>query len=886
MFLSVAFQITGFGVVAVELLSIRTVLTFALEYFLFYLPHKDGDIVARGTLLGGIPSFLSYHDQSYSNLLQISSQDFFDEGCIPSIDDISDNGLDIEQFEHLMSETRLRKANRPSQSEGDDNASSSSSLYRLVSESGYTSGLSRARSYYHIGLQYLSEARRNGDLYQLWRGHSEFSGGAILTYDTTHEGMDSTSPPSSINNARDLFTKAAALAGPASTLLSRQVMRCLALATGPDVSGSSGAEVGYAATVLVHSSVGSTQRQKVAQAFTSTGTGRSAAQCNDSRLGPLFEALDTALNDRSSRNAAIQSMYDEASLVLPADWRFVALASCPTGELLVSAIFFHNGDGDQKVIATETICIFPGDDMPSHVYEGILKPFDVVMERSRSQLKDMDSSSLNRYSENERKRIWWEEREAIDEQLQIVIQEVEAKYFNFGVLQSLLVGSKVARQDNDPDNDYVATMCQGFENNSSDDEEEELECSLGNLADKFEAACAVMDEDAGVDSDLGDGEDTIETALAPEKMTVAQIKDELHSRGTDKSEFKQMRKAALVELLQVKRSESCEKPLHERDKAQKKRRSKPHSPRRRSVSESKTSAGSSSMSCQELDNDAVSTCTFLILDEDLQRFPFEGFKCMEGRSICRVPSISFAVATLLERGQRRIRTDNTKYVLDPEANLSSTKRTILSALDSLTSKFKWTWQGVVGEIPSSDFMEAALTSQSGLFLYCGHGGGEKCFSRKQVEGLLMPSGGSGSSGAGYGDSSDDESELSPRRCSSALLLMGCSSGRLVSVNSSRTSPPKNLALEYEPEGMALSYLCAGAPCVVGNLWDVTDRDIDRFCLALLEDFLDPRGEASKSLPQCVAKARSVCKMRHIVGAAPVVYGVPVVAEKISQIEME
>ena len=148
----------------------------------------------------------------------------------------------------------------------------------------------------------------------------------------------------------------------------------------------------------------------------------------------------------------------------------------------------------------------------------------------------------------------------------------------------------------------------------------------------------------------------------------------------------------------------------------------------------------------------------------------------------------------------------------------------------------------------------------------------ECTSRSSV---------SSSGVAGYDDSSDDEYEHSPRRCSSAILLMGCSSGRLVSINSSRTCPTKNLPLEYEPEGMALSYLCAGAPCVVGNLWDVTDRDIDRFCLALLEDFLDPRGGVSKSLPQCLAQARSVCKMRHVVGAAPVVYGVPVVAEKVS-----
>ena len=48
-------------------------------------------------------------------------------------------------------------------------------------------------------------------------------------------------------------------------------------------------------------------------------------------------------------------------------------------------------------------------------------------------------------------------------------------------------------------------------------------------------------------------------------------------------------------------------------------------------------------------------------------------------------------------------------------------------------------------------------------------------------------------------------------------------------------------------------------------------------MALLEDFLDPQGEM-KTLPLCVAEARSVCKMRHIVGCAPVVYGVPVMAE--------
>jgi len=32
----------------------------------------------------------------------------------------------------------------------------------------------------------------------------------------------------------------------------------------------------------------------------------------------------------------------------------------------------------------------------------------------------------------------------------------------------------------------------------------------------------------------------------------------------------------------------------------------------------------------------------------------------------------------------------------------------------------------------------------------------------------------------------------------------------------------------------------GCPAVVSNLWDVTDRDIDRFCEALLGTWLGPK----------------------------------------------
>ncbi len=66
--------------------------------------------------------------------------------------------------------------------------------------------------------------------------------------------------------------------------------------------------------------------------------------------------------------------------------------------------------------------------------------------------------------------------------------------------------------------------------------------------------------------------------------------------------------------------------------------------------------------------------------------------------------------------------------------------------------------------------------------------------------------------------------------------MGCSSGKLRNAG------------EYDPTGIAINYLLAGAPgmrvyvhvliplAVVANLWDVTDGDIDRYFLELLEVF--------------------------------------------------
>jgi separase len=84
-----------------------------------------------------------------------------------------------------------------------------------------------------------------------------------------------------------------------------------------------------------------------------------------------------------------------------------------------------------------------------------------------------------------------------------------------------------------------------------------------------------------------------------------------------------------------------------------------------------------------------------------------------------------------------------------------------------------------------------------------------------------------------------------------------------------------------------------SPCVVGNLWDVTDRDIDRLTEDFLESWLEgddytleikgsSKSDSTKnksllnsSLCTHLMKARRACRLSFLNGSAPIVYGLPV-----------
>ncbi|KAG8007882.1 Separin [Nibea albiflora] len=116
-------------------------------------------------------------------------------------------------------------------------------------------------------------------------------------------------------------------------------------------------------------------------------------------------------------------------------------------------------------------------------------------------------------------------------------------------------------------------------------------------------------------------------------------------------------------------------------------------------------------------------------------------------------------------------------------------------------------------------------------------------------------------GHGAGARFLDSQAVLKRQMRAASLLFGCSSAALA------------VRGDQEGQGIILNYLIAGCPFVLGNLWDVTDRDIDRFTKALLESWLSAGSGAP--LLDYMGPSRQATHLKHLIGAAPVVYGLPI-----------
>ncbi|XP_061181389.1 uncharacterized protein LOC133189955 [Saccostrea echinata] len=229
---------------------------------------------------------------------------------------------------------------------------------------------------------------------------------------------------------------------------------------------------------------------------------------------------------------------------------------------------------------------------------------------------------------------------------------------------------------------------------------------------------------------------------------------------------------------------------------------------------------------------------FLILDKSVQHLPWESVPSLASTSISRMPSLYHLHSQLTYLNSQKssilhtgIDKQSVFYVLNPDSNLASTQETFQDWFSKQKS-----WEGIINRKPTEAEYTQALQNKN-LFLYCGHGTG----------GVYL--GGS---------------DLASLDCRAATILMGCSSGRLKATG------------HLEASGFMLNYFMAGCPCMVANLWDVTDKDIDRFLACLLSSWLsDEASTDPRSLLEVIPKARVACRLPHLIGAAPVVYGFPV-----------
>lgn len=276
-------------------------------------------------------------------------------------------------------------------------------------------------------------------------------------------------------------------------------------------------------------------------------------------------------------------------------------------------------------------------------------------------------------------------------------------------------------------------------------------------------------------------------------------------------------------------------------------------------------------------NDTISPAgsrhIILVLDKALHSFPWESLPCMKGQAVSRVPSLSFLQDRVLQQRARgssderfTVSPSIGTYVLNPSGDLTATQSRFEQPLANLT-----TWEPIVNREPTEAELETSLLEKD-IFLYFGHGSGCQYIRPRTIKKL--------------------------DKCAVALL-MGCSSGKMTEAGL------------YESHGTPLNYMHAGSPAVLATLWDVTDKDIDRFSQEVLEKWglfeqqtpevaaaparspspvkrgspvkksrqrTKPKETAARktmSLDQAVAGSRDACIMKYLNGAAPVIYGVPV-----------
>ncbi|OAL65329.1 hypothetical protein A7C99_3814 [Trichophyton rubrum] len=249
--------------------------------------------------------------------------------------------------------------------------------------------------------------------------------------------------------------------------------------------------------------------------------------------------------------------------------------------------------------------------------------------------------------------------------------------------------------------------------------------------------------------------------------------------------------------------------------------------------------------------------TILVLDKSLHAFPWESMECLRNCSVSRMPSLDSVRDQILrltsqerhEGGQFGFYANRNSgtYLLNPAGDLKSTEDLFKEPLSALKG-----WSGRVKTAPTEEEFESSLRTKD-ILLYFGHGSGAQYIRGRTIRRL--------------------------DKCA-VTFLMGCSSGAMTEAG------------EFESYGTPWNYMHAGTPALVATLWDVTDKDIDRFTASVFEQWgllpapaTTAKGSVASAsgikytgqvgLDTAIAGSRDTCILKYLNGAAPVVYGVPV-----------
>ena len=170
----------------------------------------------------------------------------------------------------------------------------------------------------------------------------------------------------------------------------------------------------------------------------------------------------------------------------------------------------------------------------------------------------------------------------------------------------------------------------------------------------------------------------------------------------------------------------------------------------------------------------------------------------------------------------------TLIILNPDKNLDKTQKRLETNFSQSLG------DGVVGEHPSLPIMKQVLSSMDAM-MYCGHRSTLKNLPAQEIEKLQVRA---------------------------LPLLFGCNSGRL-----------SRLGRNLDPVGVANYYLIGSAPCLLGFLWSVTDRDLDNWTVEFLKYWLE-----NQDFVRSVAEQRRKFK-RIINSAVLVVHSLPSISSK-------